>query len=97
MKQYLANLKHHRADGSWSESKELAFLMHFAGDIHQPLHCVSGADAGGNCVKRGGLRADRNLHAVWDVTLVNKPMAQDGPGMLAGMESRFRGKNACVA
>ena len=30
-----------------AESKELAFLMHFAGDIHQPLHCVSDADAGG--------------------------------------------------
>src|ERR1019366_9533930 len=35
MKQYLVNLKQHRADGSWPESKELAFLMHFAGDIHQ--------------------------------------------------------------
>jgi hypothetical protein len=92
MSQYLVNLKQHRADGSWPESKELAFLMHFAGDIHQPLHCVSDADAGGNCVNVTGFDPMHNLHAVWDITLVNKLMAQDGPGMIAGMESRFRGK-----
>ena len=39
----------------------------------------------------------QNLHAVWDIALVRKLMAQDGPGMLAGMESRFRGKTAAVA
>jgi nuclease S1 len=92
MSQYLVNLKQHRADGSWPESKELAFLMHFAGDIHQPLHCVSDADAGGNCVNVTGFEPMTNLHAVWDITLVNKLMAQDGPGMIAAMESQFRGK-----
>jgi len=92
MKQYLVNLREHRADGTWPESKELAFLMHFAGDIHQPLHCVSDADAGGNCVNVVGFDPMKNLHAVWDITLVNKLVAHDGPGMIAGMESRFRGK-----
>ncbi|HXM41462.1 MAG TPA: S1/P1 nuclease [Bryobacteraceae bacterium] len=92
MKTYLVNLREHRPDGAWPESKELAFLMHFAGDIHQPLHCVTDADAGGNCVNVIGFDPMHNLHAVWDITLVNKLMAQDGPGMIAGMESRFRGK-----
>ena len=92
MNQYLVNLKQHRADGTWSESKELVFLIHFAGDIHQPLHCVSDADAGGNCVNVVGYEPMHNLHAVWDITLVNKLTAQDGPGMLAGMELRFHGK-----
>jgi hypothetical protein len=92
MKEYLVNLKERRADGSWPESKELAFLIHFAGDIHQPLHCVTDADAGGNCVNVVGLDPIHNLHAVWDITLVNKLMAQDGPGLIAGMDSRFRGK-----
>jgi hypothetical protein len=92
MKAYLVNLKEHRADGAWPESKELALLMHFAGDIHQPLHCVSDADAGGNCVNVAGFDPMHNLHAVWDITLVNKLMAQDGAAMIAGMESRFRGK-----
>jgi hypothetical protein len=92
MSQYLVNLKQHRADGTWPESKELAFLMHFAGDIHQPLHCVSDADAGGNCVNVVGFDPMHNLHAVWDITLVNKLITLDGTGMIAGMESRFHGK-----
>ncbi len=92
MKLYLVNLKEHRADGAWPEAKELSFLMHFAGDIHQPLHCVSDADAGGNCVNVAGYEPMRNLHAVWDITLVRALMARDGADMLAGMETRFRGK-----
>ncbi len=92
MSQYLGNLKEHRADGGWPESKELAFLIHFAGDIHQPLHCATDADAGGNCVNVAGFDPMHNLHAVWDITLVRNLMAQDGSGMIAGMESRFRGK-----
>ena len=94
MTQYLTNLKQHRADGAWPEYKELEFLAHFAGDIHQPLHCVSDADAGGNCVNVSGFEPMRNLHAVWDITLVHNLIARDGPGMIAGMESRFRGKLA---
>jgi hypothetical protein len=92
MSQYLVNLKAHRADGAWPESKELAFLIHFAGDIHQPLHCATDADAGGNCVNVAGFDPMHNLHAVWDITLVRNLMAQDGSGMIAGMESRFHGK-----
>ncbi|HUE02567.1 MAG TPA: S1/P1 nuclease [Bryobacteraceae bacterium] len=92
MNEYLVNLKQHRADGQWPESKELAFLMHFAGDIHQPLHCVSDADAGGNCVNVVGFEPITNLHAVWDITLVRNLMAHDGAGMMAGMESSFHGK-----
>jgi len=92
MNQYIENLKQHRADGQWTEAKELAFLLHFAGDIHQPLHCVSDADAGGNCVNVAGFEPMKNLHAVWDITLVRNLMTQDGPNIIAGMESRFRGK-----
>jgi len=39
-----------------------------------------------------GFEPIRNLHAVWDITLVRNLMSQDGAGMIAGMESRFRGK-----
>ncbi|HLY16708.1 MAG TPA: S1/P1 nuclease [Bryobacteraceae bacterium] len=92
MRQYLVNLKQHRADGAWPEAMELAFLIHFAGDIHQPLHCVSDADAGGNCVTVTGFDPMHNLHAVWDITLVRNLMAQDGPGILDAMETRFRGR-----
>jgi hypothetical protein len=90
MKQYLVNLKSHQADGPWPEYRELEFLLHFAGDIHQPLHCVSNADAGGNCVNVRGFEPMHNLHAVWDITLVRNLMTRDGPDLMAGMEKRFR-------
>lgn len=89
MKQYLVNLKEHRADGKWPEVKELEFLAHFAGDIHQPLHCATDGDAGGNCVTVKGFEPMVNLHAVWDISLVRNLIARDGPGF-EGMQARFR-------
>jgi hypothetical protein len=92
MNLYLRHLKDHRPDGSWPEYKELEFLTHFAGDIHQPLHCVSDADAGGNCVTVIGFKPMHNLHAVWDIALVRKLISRDGTDMIAAMETRFRAK-----
>lgn len=47
----------------------LKFLVHFIGDIHQPLH-VSGLFRGGNgaSAKFDGSKA--NLHSIWDTTLL---------------------------
>ena len=36
-------------DDKWSDLDALRFVVHFVGDIHQPLHAISDADAGGNC------------------------------------------------
>ena len=33
----------------WGAAGDLAFLIHFVGDIHQPLHAVTDADRGGTC------------------------------------------------
>lgn len=59
----------------------LMYLIHFVGDIHQPLHCVERkCDQGGNqehvnfYVKNHEL-VDRRLHGVWDSDLVDKAMA----------------------
>ena len=45
----------------------LKFVLHFVGDIHQPLHASDNHDRGGNCVSvsLGGSRTT-NLHAYWD-------------------------------
>ena len=50
----------------------LRFLLHFVGDVHQPLHCISRydktrphGDRGGNDVVIQYGRV-RNLHALWD-------------------------------
>ena len=50
----------------------LKFLIHFVGDLHQPLHAADHQDRGGNCV---GLMPpqdqQKNLHAYWDVAVVD--------------------------
>jgi hypothetical protein len=51
--------------------EELNFLIHFVGDIHQPLHAATDGDRGGNCVRLSpplgrGRGATTELHAVWD-------------------------------
>ena len=50
----------------------LKYLLHFVGDVHQPLHASDNQDRGGNCVQvsLGGSRTT-NLHAYWDTAVVN--------------------------
>lgn len=57
--------------GDLSKSLMLRFLLHFVGDVHQPMHCVSritaelpDGDRGGNDFSLGGLLP--HLHAFWD-------------------------------
>jgi hypothetical protein len=50
--------------------QELRFLVHFLGDIHQPLHVTTNADAGGNCERLTGFTGSTELHAAWDTALV---------------------------
>jgi hypothetical protein len=66
------------------QADALRFIIHFAGDIHQPLHCTTNNDRGGNCVPvtffgKVSTETDPmtesyapNLHGVWDVQLVEK-------------------------
>lgn len=55
-----------------ARSIALRLLIHYVGDIHQPLHAVSRydnrgrQDYGGNAVKIPAKQGADNLHAVWD-------------------------------
>lgn len=49
----------------------LKFLIHFVGDIHQPLHVSFARDRGGNDVKVTFLGHATNLHRVWDAGLID--------------------------
>jgi len=68
------------ADKSRSDRERghaLAFVVHFVGDIHQPLHAEDDHDKGGNDVKftwRNGANPT-NLHTVWDSTLIDEHFA----------------------
>src|SRR5262249_16343160 len=49
----------------------LRFLVHFVGDVHQPLHVGRRADQGGNGTKVTWFRNPTNLHAVWDYQIID--------------------------
>lgn len=49
----------------------LRFLVHFVGDIHQPLHVGRRADRGGNSILVTFFDEPSNLHAVWDSEIIN--------------------------
>ena len=48
----------------------LKFVVHFVGDIHQPLHAGYGHDRGGNRVQVHVHGKGSNLHALWDEDLL---------------------------
>ena len=56
-------------------AESLKYLIHFVGDVHQPLHAIDNHDRGGNDVRVMALRGDEgrntNLHAAWDTGLIN--------------------------
>ncbi len=58
----------------------LAFLVHFVGDLHQPLHMSDHEDHGGNLVNAviaGG--AAGSLHYLWDTPLAEAAIASGPP------------------
>lgn len=60
----------------------LAFLVHFVGDLHQPLHAGDDGDLGGNRAKADyGIVANPrlNLHSIWDGYLAERGISQPPP------------------
>jgi S1/P1 Nuclease len=88
----------------------LRFVIHFAGDIHQPLHIVTNNDRGGNCVPvaffgvkpvltdaaNGNYKP--NLHGVWDTSLIARMLAANDAAasqeFAAALQSEFQAKQA---
>ena len=58
----------------------LAFLVHFAGDIHMPLHSGDHDDRGGNDrVVDYGIVPELNLHWFWDGPLAERAISGNPP------------------
>jgi hypothetical protein len=75
----------------------LRYVIHFVGDLHQPLHTTTNDDQGGNCTsvtlfedpKRG------NLHGAWDYGIIGHflKQANQTPAQLATqLDQRFQSK-----
>ncbi len=76
-----------------------AFLTHFVGDLHMPLHAGDRGDRGGNDVKAnyGAVGGRINLHSLWDGYLAERAITTPpaGPrGMAAEMNSGERSPRA---
>jgi len=85
----------------------LRFLIHFVGDLHQPLHAITNNDQGGNCVPVAffdalpQLRNPQtesyvpNLHAVWDTNILERETTGKAVDEIASdLDQSFRSKIA---
>ena len=77
------------------KKEALSFLVHFVGDVHQPLHCADDQDRGGNekwlRYYPAGSRWAKwiELHGFWDNLI--EPKAKENPRRLASrLESRIK-------
>lgn len=81
----------------------LRYVIHFVGDLHQPLHTTTNNDLGGNCVpvefegraptetnaESGTYRP--NLHGVWDTDIIEEFSRGETPQQLAdALENKFK-------
>src|SRR6266550_5079633 len=67
-----------------SKGNALRYVIHFIGDLHQPLHTTTNGDRGGNCLpvtyydqvpREDAMHNFRpNLHSVWDDSTIRRLM-----------------------
>jgi hypothetical protein len=70
----------------------LKYVVHFVGDLHQPLHCSNNNDRGGNETMVNFFGRTTKLHALWDTHLPEKYLCDQGltaETAAARLEDRF--------
>jgi hypothetical protein len=87
----IAILTDKNADGA-KRADAARYVIHFVGDLHQPLHASSNDDEGGNCLPVKYLRRwprehangfSPNLHGLWDTAIPERDMEGADPGEYA--------------
>lgn len=84
------------ADRSAPQSERaeaLRLLVHFVGDVHQPLHVIDRRDEGGNKLAVTFFDAPMSLHAVWDFGIIEKRTYDWGRYVTILEDSWLRGKD----
>src|SRR5579864_2502476 len=89
------------------KAEALRFVIHFVGDVHQPLHAATNDDQGGNCVPVAFFDAlpqlrnpetesyAPNLHGVWDTNILERATSGKTVDQVAfELEQSFRKKIA---
>jgi S1/P1 Nuclease len=76
----LAILKDKSAEPA-KRAEALRYIIHFVGDLHQPLHSTTNDDEGGNCVplkyfsrkpREHNHGFSPNLHSIWDSAILDR-------------------------
>lgn len=81
IEKYVAVLKD-KTQPNDKRREALIFVVHFMGDLHQPMHAAGGQvkddttgqmvpDLGGNRVKVRFLGVETNLHSIWDAAIID--------------------------
>ncbi|MBN4096074.1 S1/P1 nuclease [Methylobacterium sp. OT2] len=86
------------ADPNTSDAERilaLKYLLHFTGDLHQPLHAADNHDRGGNdvLVLFGRHHVASKLHAYWDTAVVER-IGRDEAAVAAEVTSTFGDRRA---
>jgi len=73
---YAALLQQERILGSATSTRPqkveaLKYIVHFVGDLHQPMHVSREEDKGGNTIQLNYDGSGTNLHALWDSKLID--------------------------
>jgi hypothetical protein len=72
----------------------LAYLVHFVGDLHMPLHAGDRGDLGGNRFAAAyGIIANRNIHTIWDGYLSERSISTppgEAQGILSALSAEER-------
>lgn len=69
----------------------LAFMVHFAGDVHMPLHSGDKDDRGGNDRDAAyGIVEGRNLHSIWDGPLAERAISSARPALVRAYSAEER-------
>jgi len=66
-----------RSRSDTERAQALKFVVHFAGDIHQPMHAGYGHDKGGNDFQVQFNNRGTNLHSLWDSGMLNEQALDD--------------------
>jgi hypothetical protein len=103
-----AILQDKHADAA-KRAEAVRYLVHFVGDLHQPLHAINNGDNGGNCVPvkyfhheplPNPSRPERedyspNLHQIWDTEIVERDMEISSPYRYAEeLDGKFQAQAA---
>jgi len=98
-----------KSSDSLKRAEAIRYLVHFVGDLHQPLHAITNADNGGNCVPVKYFRHESllnplhperedfspNLHQIWDTEIVERDMEISNPLRYADeLDEKFRAESA---